>query len=181
MLLSLPGSPVLYYGDEIGMGDNIYLPDRFGVRTPMQWDDSRNAGFSTAKPSELYLPVITDPVYHYLAANVQNAQLVPTSFHHWLRRLLEVRKRFKAFGRGSIRFVHPEAVQVFAYVRDFEDEQVLVVNNLSGQALTVELPLAPWRGADPLELLTDARFPDVTEAPYPLTLAPFGFYWLHLI
>ncbi|HEY9898463.1 MAG TPA: maltose alpha-D-glucosyltransferase [Pantanalinema sp.] len=180
LLLSLPGSPVLYYGDEIGMGDNIHLPDRFGVRTPMQWDDSRNAGFSTARPSELYLSVITDPVYHYLAVSVQNAQAVPTSFYHWLRRLLAVRKRFRAFGRGSIRFVHPEARQVFAYVRDFEGEAVLVVNNLSGKALAVDLPLSPWQGARALEILGETPFPEVTQAPYRLSLAPYGFYWFHL-
>ncbi|MNX71177.1 Trehalose synthase/amylase TreS [compost metagenome] len=171
---------MLYYGDEIGMGDNIYLPDRFGVRTPMQWDDARNAGFSTAKPSALYLPVIIDPGYHYLAVNVQNAQGCPASFYHWLKRLLAVRRRFKAFGRGTIHFLHPEAIQAFAYVRSYEDEAVLVVNNLSSKALAVELDLSPWEGRIPVELSGQKPFPVVTTAAYRLSLPPYGFYWFQL-
>ncbi|HEY9857641.1 MAG TPA: alpha-glucosidase C-terminal domain-containing protein, partial [Stenomitos sp.] len=182
LLLSLPGSPVLYYGDEIGMGDNIYLPDRFGVRTPMQWDDNRNAGFSAAKPSQLYMPVIDDPgQYHYQAVNVQASRESQASFYWWLVNLLDHRDRFKAFGRGDICFLHPENIRIFAYVRRYEDETVLVVANLSRAPQPVELDLRPWQGCTPVEITGNTPFPAITQEPYQLSLGPYGFYWFNLV
>jgi maltose alpha-D-glucosyltransferase/alpha-amylase len=181
LLLSLPGSPVLYYGDEIGMGDNVYLPDRFGVRTPMQWNDNRNAGFSSAKPSQLYFPVIDDPgQYHYQAVNVVASQENKSSFYYWLINLIEQRGRFKAFGRGSIRFLHPENKAVFCYLRQYEDEHVLVVANLSRVSQPAELWLKDFAGKVPVEMAGNIPFPKITEAPYQLALAPYGFYWFYL-
>ncbi|MFN3429975.1 MAG: maltose alpha-D-glucosyltransferase [Candidatus Sericytochromatia bacterium] len=181
LLLSLPGSPVLYYGDEIGMGDNVYLPDRFGVRTPMQWDDNRNAGFSEAKPSQLYFPVIDDPgLYHYQSVNVMAAMENKSSFYWWLVNLITHRERFKAFGRGDIKFLHPNNKKIFTYVREYEGETVLVVANLSKAPQPVELDLKQWEGSIPVEITGLTPFPKVTNQPYQLSVGPYGFFWFHL-
>jgi maltose alpha-D-glucosyltransferase/alpha-amylase len=182
LLLSLPGSPVLYYGDEIGMGDNIYLPDRFGVRTPMQWDDNRNAGFSDAKPSQLYFPVIDDPgPYHYQSVNVEAAQENQTSFYNWLVNLIEHRERFKAFGRGDITFLHPNNRKIFTYLRRYQDEVVLVVANLARSPQPVELDLSEYRGYEVVEMTGNVPFPPVADAPYLLSMSPYAFFWFYLV
>jgi maltose alpha-D-glucosyltransferase/alpha-amylase len=181
LLLSLPGSPVLYYGDEIGMGDNVYLPDRYGVRTPMQWDDNRNAGFSSAKPSQLYFPVIDDPgQYHYQSVNVMAAMENKSSFYWWLVNLITHRERFKAFGRGNIKFLHPNNKKIFSYVREYENETVLVVANLSRAPQPVELDLTQWEGRIPVEITGLTPFPGITDQPYQLSVGPYGFFWFHL-
>ncbi len=180
LLFSLPGTPVIYYGDEIGMGDNIYLGDRNGVRTPMQWSSDRNAGFSRANPQKLYLPVIIDPEYHYEAVNVEAQQNNPSSLLWWMKRLIALRKRFKAFGRGSIEFLRPANPKVLAFVRRYRTEQVLVVANLSRFVQHVELDLSAHAGLVPEELFGRSLFPPVGEGPYPLTLGPHGFYWFAL-
>jgi maltose alpha-D-glucosyltransferase/alpha-amylase len=175
LLFSMPGTPVIYYGDEIGMGDNIYLGDRNGVRTPMQWSPDRNAGFSRTNPQKLYLPVIIDPEYHYEALNVEAQQNNPHSLLWWMKRLIAMRKRHRAFGRGSIEFLYPENRKILAFIRAFEDERILVVANLSRFAQYVELDLSPYRGATPLELFGRTEFPRVGELPYLLTLGSYGF------
>ncbi len=180
LLLSLPGSPVLYYGDEIGMGDNIWLGDRDGVRTPMQWTPDRNAGFSTCDPARLFLPVIMDPVYGYQALNVEAELRNSTSFLHWTRRMIEVRKQNPAFGLGSFLDLGGSNPSVLSYVREFGDDVVLCVNNLSRFAQPVELDLRRWEGVEPIELLGGVRFPRIGELPYLLTLAGHGFYWFRL-
>jgi len=180
LLLTLPGSPVLYYGDEIGMGDNIWLPDRMGVRTPMQWSDDRNAGFSTAKPSHLYMPVITDPGYHYTGVNVDVSRMFPDSFFHWLRGVLAHRKRFKAFGRGELTWLMPENRAIVAYERSLQDERLVLVHNLSSAAQVVDLDLSPHVGRRVREVLGGSEFPATSESPYRLTLAPYGVFWLSL-
>ena len=180
LLLTLPGSPIIYYGDEIGMGDNIYLGDRNGVRTPMQWSGDRNAGFSTADPGQLYLPVITDPVYGYQAINVAAQAKTPSSLLNTMKRLIAVRKRSRAFGRGAIDFLRPHNHTVLAFVRRHADETILVVANLSDRTQPVELDLAEHAGTVPTEMLGETRFPTVTRAPYFLSLAPHGFYWFRL-
>jgi maltose alpha-D-glucosyltransferase/alpha-amylase len=180
LLFSLPGSPVLYYGDEIGMGDNIYLGDRNGVRTPMQWSGDRNAGFSRADPSQLYQALILDPIYHYQAINVEAQMRSSTSLLQWLRRLLRVRKKNSVFGRGSLKFVPCENRRVVAYLREYEDQTVLVVNNLSGFAQAAELDLKSLKGKVPVELLGNHAFPPIREAPYFLSLGPHSFYWFRL-
>jgi maltose alpha-D-glucosyltransferase/alpha-amylase len=180
LLFTLPGSPILYYGDEIGMGDNIYLGDRNGVRTPMQWSGDRNAGFSTADESQLFLPVIADPVYGYQAVNVAAQQRTPSSLLNTMKRLIAARKRCRAFGRGSIEFLRPLNQNILAFLREHEDETILVVANLSERSQPVALDLARHRGAVPLELLGDTRFPPIGEAPYFLALGPHGFYWFRL-
>ncbi|AEH11092.1 MULTISPECIES: maltose alpha-D-glucosyltransferase [Protofrankia] len=180
LLLSLPGSPVIYYGDEIGMGDNIYLGDRDGVRTPMQWSPDRNAGFSTSDPARLYLPPIMDPVYGYQALNVEAGQRMPTSFLAWTRRMIEVRKRHPVFGLGSFEEFPASNPSVFAFVREFGDDRVLCVANLSRFAQPVELDLRRFTGMVPVELLGGVRFPPIGELPYLLTLAGHGHYWFAL-
>jgi maltose alpha-D-glucosyltransferase/alpha-amylase len=180
MLFSLPGSPVLYYGDEIAMGDNVYLGDRNGVRTPMQWNGDRNAGFSRADPSQLYAAVIQDPLYHYQARNVEAELRGPKSFLQWLRRLIRVRKKFPVLGRGSLRFVPCENRRVIAYLREYEGQTVLVVNNLSAFAQPAELDLRPFAGAVPVELLGNHEFPRIGDRPYFLSLSPHSFYWFRL-
>ncbi|MBO0700776.1 MAG: maltose alpha-D-glucosyltransferase [Zavarzinella sp.] len=180
MLFTLPGSPVLYYGDEIGMGDNVYLGDRNGVRTPMQWNGDRNAGFSRADPSQLYAGVIQDPLYHYQARNVEASLRTPKSFLMWLRRLIRVRKSYPVFARGSLRFVSCENRRVIAYLREYEGQTALVVNNLSQFAQPAELDLRPFAGMVPVELLGNHEFPRVTERPYFLSLSPHSFYWFRL-
>jgi len=180
LLLSLPGSPVLYYGDEIGMGDNIYLGDRNGVRTPMQWSGDRNAGFSEANPQRLYLPVITDPEYRYEAVNVESQTHNPSSLLWWVRRLVGLRQRHSAFGRGDIELVGPENPKVLAFVRRHGDQVILVVANLSRFVQRADLALAEWEGRRPLELFGHSEFPPIGEDPYPLTLGPHAFFWFRL-
>src|SRR5689334_24336325 len=180
LLFSLPGTPVLYYGDEIGMGDNIYLGDRNGVRTPMQWSSDRNAGFSRANPQKLYLPVIIDPEYHYEAINVEAQQNNPNSLLWWTKRLIALRKRFQAFGRGTLEFLHPANRKILAFIRRFRDEQILVVANLSRFVQHVELDLSASRGCVPVELFGRAMFPPIGEGRYPLSLGPHAFYWFEL-
>jgi len=180
LLFSLPGTPVIYYGDEIGMGDNIYLGDRNGVRTPMQWSSDRNAGFSRANPQRLYLPAIIDPEYHFEALNVEAQQNNPHSLLWFMKRLIALRKRYRAFGRGSIEFLYPENRKVLTFFRTFQDERILVVANLSRQAQYVELDLSEYRGMVPLELFGHTEFPRIGDLPYLLTLGPHAFFWFAL-
>jgi maltose alpha-D-glucosyltransferase/alpha-amylase len=180
LLFTLPGSPVLYYGDEIGMGDNIYLGDRNGVRTPMQWSGDRNAGFSRADPSQLYQPLILDPVYHYQAINVEAQLRAPASLLQWLRRMIRVRKKFPVFGRGTLKFVSCANRRVVAYLREHQDQTVLVVNNLSAHAQPAALDLRAFRGWVPVELLGNHAFPPIEETPYFLSLSPHSFFWFRL-
>jgi maltose alpha-D-glucosyltransferase/alpha-amylase len=180
LLFSLPGSPVLYYGDEIGMGDNIYLGDRDGVRTPMQWSPDRNAGFSTCDPQRLYLPMIMDPVYGYQSLNVEAEMRGNNSLLHWTRRLLAIRRRHPTFGQGSYEELGSSNPSVLAFVREFGDDVVLCVNNLSRFAQPVELDLRRYEGVTPVELTGGVHFPRVGEWPYLLTLAGHGFYWFQL-
>jgi len=180
LLLSLPGSPVLYYGDEIGMGDNIYLGDRDGVRTPMQWSSDRNAGFSTADPARLYLPLLLDPVYGYQALNVDAETRNPTSLLHWTRKMIAVRKRHPTFGLGTFAELPASNPSVLAFVREFGDDVVLCVFNLSRFAQPVELDLRRFEGHTPIELVGGVHFPAVGELPYLLTLAGHGFLWFQL-
>jgi maltose alpha-D-glucosyltransferase / alpha-amylase len=180
LLLSFPGTPVLYYGDEIGMGDNIYLGDRNGVRTPMQWNADRNAGFSTATPARLFSPVIMDPVWGYEAINVE-AQLSDTSsLLHWMRNMIALRKLFLVFGRGTIEFFNPTNRKVLAYLRSFNDEEVLCLANLSRFAQPVDLDLSKLEGKIPVEMLGYVEFPPIDRQPYRFTLAPYSFLWLEL-
>jgi len=180
LLFSLPGTPIVYYGDEIGMGDNIYLGDRDAVRTPMQWNADRNAGFSRANPQQLYLPVVTDPVYHASAVNVEAAEANPNSLLWWMRRVIHLRQRYKAFNRGTLEHLRPDNRKVLAFLRRYEDELLLVVVNLSRFVQCVELDLSELCGAVPVELFGNMRFPPVGELPYFLTLGPHGFYWFSL-
>ena len=215
LLLSLPGAPVLYYGDEILMGDNIYLGDRDAVRTPMQWTPDRNGGFSTADFAQLYLPPLMDPVHGYQAVNVEAEQRDSSSFLHWLRRMLEVRRQFSVFATGSLEVLSVDNPSVLAYLRTprrpgipseapppaageagageagageedaveedaGEDATVLCVHNLSRFAQPGLLSLMGWEGATPVELLGRVPFPPITQAPYPLTLPPYGSYWFEL-
>ena len=180
LLFSLPGSPVVYYGDEIGMGDNFYLGDRNGVRTPMQWSADRNAGFSRANPQKLYLPVIIDPEYHFEAVNVEAQQGNPHSLLWWMRRLIALRKRYRAFSRGTIEFLHPANHRVLAFVRRYDGERILVVANLSRFAQHAELDLSLFAGSTPVELFGRNRFPEIGGRPYPLTLGSHTFLWFAL-
>ena len=180
MLLTLPGSPVLYYGDEIGMGDNIFLGDRNGVRTPMQWSGDRNAGFSRAGPSRLYQAVLLDPNYHYQAVNVESQLRSPTSLLNWLRRLIRARKKYPVFGRGSLKFVPCENRRVVAYLREYQEQTVLVVNNLSAFAQPAALDLQSFRGRVPIEILGNHEFPVIGDQPYFLSLSPHSFFWFRL-
>jgi maltose alpha-D-glucosyltransferase/alpha-amylase len=196
LLFSFPGSPILYYGDEIAMGDNIYLGDRDGVRTPMQWSPDRNGGFSTADFAQLYLPPLMDPVYGYQAVNVEAGTRNPSSFLHWMKRMLEVRTQHPVFGTGSFEVVGLENPSVLAYVRTLDapgppvqegvlakpgPDIVLCVCNLSKLAQPAELPLQQWEGKIPIELLGRVPFPRIGELPYFITLAPYGFYWFELV
>ncbi len=180
LLFSLPGTPVIYYGDEIGMGDNVYLGDRNGVRTPMQWSADRNAGFSRANPQRLYLPIIIDPEYHYETVNVEAQQNNQHSLLWWMKRLIALRKQYKAFGRGSLEFLHPENRKVLAFVRSYADERILVLANLSRYVQYVELDLTAFRGMMPVELFSKGEFPPIGDAPYFITLGPHSFYWFAL-
>jgi len=180
LLFSLPGTPVLYYGDEIGMGDNFYLGDRNGVRTPMQWSSDRNAGFSRANPQRLYLPIIIDPEYHYEAINVEAQQNNPHSLLHWTKRLIALRRRYHAFGRGTIEFLDPHNHKVVVFVRSYGDERILVVANLSRYVEYVELDLSAYQGMVAIELFSGRPFPAIGALPYLLTLGPHSFYWFRL-
>jgi maltose alpha-D-glucosyltransferase / alpha-amylase len=180
LLFSLPGTPVIYYGDEIGMGDNFYLGDRNGVRTPMQWSGDRNAGFSRANPQRLYLPAIIDPEYHYEALNVETQQNNPHSLLWWMKRALAQRKQWRALGRGSIEFLYPENRRVLAFVRSYGEENVLVVANLSRFAQAAELDLSRFQGMGLQELFGKSEFPAVGDRPYFISLGPHAFYWFAL-
>ncbi|HEX5233238.1 MAG TPA: maltose alpha-D-glucosyltransferase [Bradyrhizobium sp.] len=180
LLLSFPGTPIIYYGDEIGMGDNIYLGDRNGVRTPMQWTPDRNGGFSRADPARLYAPTIMDPVYGYEAVNVEAQSRSLSSLLSATKRLISVRKSTLAFGRGTMTFIRPVNRCVLAYVRQYGDQVILCVANLSRSAQATELDLSAWKDRIPLEMLGRTRFPPIGELPYMITLAPYGFYWFEL-
>jgi len=180
LLLSMPGSPILYYGDEIGMGDNIYLGDRNGVRTPMQWTPDRNAGFSRADPQKLYLPPIMDPIYGYGAVNVEAEARDPSSLLNWTKHILAVRKTSHAFGRGKLTFLRPGNRKILAYIRETVDDAVLCVANLARTAQPVELDLKRFKGRVPVEMLGRTAFPPVGDLPYMLTLPAHGFYWFRL-
>ncbi len=185
LLLSFPGTPIMYYGDEIGMGDNIYLGDRNGVRTPMQWNSDRNAGFSKAVPAKLYFPVIMDPIWGYQAINVEAQQADQSSLLHWTRNMIALRKLFQVFGRGTLEFLHPDNRKILAYVRhldrgDGSSETVLCVANLSRFAQPVSLDLTRFTGMQPVEMIGYVSFPAISSDPYPLTLAPYSFLWLEL-
>jgi maltose alpha-D-glucosyltransferase/alpha-amylase len=181
ILFSLPGSPVLYYGDEIGMGDNVYLGDRDGVRTPMQWTGDRNGGFSRADFAQLYLPLSMDPVFGYQAVNVEAQLRTPTSFLRWLRRFIALRKEHPVFGLGSYEPLVADNPRIFAHVRRYEEDVVLCVHNLAHSAQPVQLDLGRFEGLIPEEMLGRTRFPQIGSLPYLLTLAPRGFYWFRLV
>jgi maltose alpha-D-glucosyltransferase/alpha-amylase len=181
ILFSLPGSPVLYYGDEIGMGDNVYLGDRDGVRTPMQWTGDRNGGFSRADFAALYAPPLMDPVYGYQAVNVEAQLRTPTSLLRWMHRFIALRKEHPVFGLGSYEALHPANAKIFAHIRRHEDDIVLCVHNMARSAQAVELDLSEFAGRYPVEMLGRTRFPRIGELPYLLTLAPRGFFWFSLV
>jgi maltose alpha-D-glucosyltransferase/alpha-amylase len=180
LLFSFPGTPVIYYGDEIGMGDNYYLGDRNGVRTPMQWSPDRNAGFSKANPQKLYMPIIIDPEYHYESINVENQQRNPSSILWWMKRVIAMRKRFKAFGQGSLEFLYPENTKILAFLRKYENESILVLANLSRYFQVVELDLSPYAGFIPEEVASQNRLPVIKDSPYVLTLGSHHCLWLLL-
>jgi maltose alpha-D-glucosyltransferase/alpha-amylase len=180
LLFSFPGTPVIYYGDEIGMGDNIYLGDRNGVRTPMQWSADRNAGFSRVDPARLYSPVIMDPIYGYEAVNVEAQQGDASSLLSWMRNMIALRKLFKVFSRGTIQFLRPANRKILAYLRCYGEEQVLCVANLSRFAQPAALDLSSLAGATPIEMIGYTEFPVIGTEPYPLTLGPYGYYWFEL-
>ncbi|HET9275485.1 MAG TPA: maltose alpha-D-glucosyltransferase, partial [Gemmatimonadales bacterium] len=180
ILFSFPGTPIIYYGDEIGMGDNIYLGDRNGVRTPMQWTGDRNAGFSRATPARLYSPVIMDPLYGYESVNVETQQADPSSLLNWTKHMIALRKLFQVFGRGTLELLEPANRKILAYLRTYGEEQVLCVANLSRFAQPVELDLAALAGMTPVEMRGYVEFPRIGRQPYPLTLSPYGFLWFEL-
>jgi maltose alpha-D-glucosyltransferase/alpha-amylase len=180
LLMTMPGSPIIYYGDEIGMGDNFLLGDRNGVRTPMQWNGGPNGGFSTADPGKLFLPPIGDPVYGFGAVNVESQHRNPSSLLNWMRRLIAMRKSHRAFGRGTLLFLRPGNRKILAYLREFEGEAILCVANLSLAPQAVELDLSPFKGRVPVELMGRSKFPPIGELPYLLTLSGHGFYAFRL-
>ena len=180
LLFSMPGTPIIYYGDEIGMGDNFYLGDRNGCRTPMQWSPDRNAGFSKANPQQLYLPVTIDPEYHYEAINVENQQKNLSSLLWWMRRVIAMRKNFKAFSRGSLEFLYPDNAKVLAFLRHHENETIVVVVNLSRFAQSVELDLSRFAGCMPIEVFSRNPFHSIRKSPYVITLGPHVHYWFVL-
>jgi maltose alpha-D-glucosyltransferase/alpha-amylase len=180
LLMSLPGTPIIYYGDEIGMGDNIYLGDRNGVRTPMQWTPDRNAGFSRCDPARLYLPPIMDPVYGYESVNVEAQSRSLSSLLSWTKKLISVRKSYPVFGRGTLSFIRPANRSVLVYLRQHQGKVIMCVANLSRSAQAAEIDMSEWRGRIPLELLGQKRFPPVGDGPYVVTLAPYGFFWFEL-
>jgi maltose alpha-D-glucosyltransferase/alpha-amylase len=180
LLFSLPGTPIVYYGDELGMGDNVYLGDRNGVRTPMQWTSDRNAGFSRSEPPRLYSPVIMDPIYGYQALNVEAQERDGASLLQWMKNLIGLRKLFPAFGQGSLEFLAPANRKVLAYVRRYRSDTILCVANLSRSVQPTELDLSAFDGLTPVEMLGYTDFPVVGKQPYFLTLGPYGFYWFEL-
>ena len=180
LLLSLPGSPVLYYGDEIGMGDNVWLPDRDGMRTPMQWTPDRNGGFSHAEPGRLLVPINLDPVHGYQAVNVEAQQRTSSSLLQWTRRMIGLRKQNQAFGRGSYEDLGGTNPAVLAYLRCYSPHMVLCINNLSRHVQATQLDLSRWAGWRPIELAGGQVFPPIGELPYLITLGSYGFYWLGL-
>jgi len=180
LLLSLPGTPVIYYGDEIGMGDNYYLGDRNGVRTPMQWSPGKNAGFSNVNPQKLYLPVIIDPEYHYETINVETQQANPSSLLWWMKRIIATRKGLRCFGRGSLEVLYPDNPRILAFLREYGEERVLVVVNLSQFSQAVELDLSAFAGVAPVEIFSTNRFPLIRETPYQLTLGGYSYFWFLL-
>jgi maltose alpha-D-glucosyltransferase/alpha-amylase len=180
MLMSLPGTPIIYYGDEIGMGDNINLGDRNGVRTPMQWTGETNAGFSKAPPEQLYAPLIQDPVYGFPAVNVLRQKTAENSLFNWMQRIIAVRKSTTVFGRGTIEFLYPANHRILAYIRRLGSEVILVVNNLSSTAQPVELDLRRFKGNILIEMFGKNMFPRVGDLPYLLTMGPYQFFWFRL-
>jgi len=180
LLFSFPGTPIIYYGDEIGMGDNVYLGDRNGVRTPMQWSADRNGGFSRVNPAALYSPPIMDPVYGYQTVNVEAQLDDPSSLLQWMRNMIGLRKLFKVFGRGSMEFLPVENRAVLAYLRRYEHDVILCVANFSRFAQPAQLPLSTFSGWTPVEMFGYTEFPRIGEAPYPITLGAYGFYWFEL-
>lgn len=180
LLFSMPGTPIVYYGDEIGMGDNVYLGDRNGVRTPMQWNSDRNGGFSRAQFAQLYSPPLMDPVSGYQVVNVEAQLLDKSSLLHWMRRIIRLRKQYKVFGRGTIEFIEPANRKILAYIRQYENETVLCVANLSYSPQSADLPLSKYAGITPIEMFGMEAFHEITEQPYVVTFAPYGFYWLLL-
>jgi maltose alpha-D-glucosyltransferase/alpha-amylase len=180
IMFSLPGAPVLYYGDELAMGDNIYLGDRDGVRTPMQWTSDRNGGFSRADFAQLYLPPLMDPVYGFQAVNVEAQLRTPSSLLRWIQRFIQLRKEHPVFGLGTYEPLRPENARIFAHVRRYEDDNVLCVHNVARSAQAVELDLSQFAGLVPEEMFGRTRFPRIGELPYLLTLAPRGFFWFQL-
>jgi len=171
---------VIYYGDEIGMGDNLYLGDRNGVRTPMQWTGDRNGGFSRADPARLYSPIIMDPVYGYQAVSVEAQESDTASLLYWMRNMIRLRKQFKVFGRGTMAFLQPTNQKVLAYIRRYRDDVILCAVNLSRTVQPVELDLSAFAGLMPVEMLGYTELPPIGTAPYFLTLGPYGFYWFEL-
>jgi maltose alpha-D-glucosyltransferase / alpha-amylase len=180
LLFSLPGSPFLYYGDEIGMGDNIYLGDRDGVRTPMQWSADRNSGFSRADFAQLYFPINMDPVYGFQSVNVEAQQRHSTSLLHWMRQMIKLRKKYRVFGRGTISFIKPENHRIFVFIRSYEDETILCIYNLARSSQPVQLDLSAYQGMVPVDLQYQVEFPPITAQPYQLALNEYGFYWFML-
>jgi maltose alpha-D-glucosyltransferase/alpha-amylase len=180
LLFSFPGTPIVYYGDEIGMGDNTYLGDRNGVRTPMQWTSDRNARFSRADPARLYSPVIMDPIYGYQAVNVEAQERDGSSLLQWMRNMIGLRKLFPAFGLGDLAFIEPVNRRVLAYLRRYDGDTILCVANLSRSVQPVELDLSAFAGFTPVEMIGYTDFPVIGRAPYFLALGPYGFYWFEL-
>src|SRR5947207_10402000 len=180
LLFSMPGAPVIYYGDELGMGDNIRLGDRDGVRTPMQWSPDRNGGFSRADPAALALPVIMDPLYGYETINAEAEARDAHSLLHWMRRMLAVRRQHAAFGRGTLRFLYPKNRKVLAYLRELDGEAILCVANVSRAPQAVELDLSEFNGRVPIEMTADSVFPAIGQLTYLLTFPPYGFLWFML-
>ena len=180
LLMSMPGTPILYYGDEIGMGDNVYLGDRNGVRTPMHWTPDRNAGFSEADAAALYSPVIVDAPYGYQSVNVAAQERTSTSLLRWMRKLIAIRKKYRAFGRGTQEFLHPENRAALVFLRQHERETILCVHNLSRYAQPVELDLSRFNGCVPIELWSEKPFPPIGDLPYFLTLSPHAVLWFRL-
>jgi maltose alpha-D-glucosyltransferase / alpha-amylase len=180
LLFTLPGTPVMYYGDEIGMGDNIYLGDRNGVRTPMQWTGDRNAGFSRADSARMFAPVIADPVYGYQAINVEAQERIKTSLLHWVKRLIKVRQRYPAFALGKLRFVNPDNRRVLAFTREWQGQTFLIICNLSRFAQPAVLDLREWEGQVPVELMGETPFPRISSLPYQFSMGPYMFLWFRL-
>lgn len=180
MLLTFPGSPVIYYGDELGMGDNLFLGDRNGVRTPMQWSSDLNAGFSIADPEHCYLPPITNPAYHYETLNVRTAEKMPYSFLNWVGQRLEVRRKTKAFGRGTFQVLNPENKKILAFIREFEEDTILCIYNLSRRPQYCELDLSKYKGLHLFELNGEVQFPEITEDKNIFTLTGHRFFWFHI-